>query len=247
MSIRLRLLLVGAVGAYIITTLVLGLVRDGVTGDGFVFGVASLAFYSVAAVLVMRIPENRLSWLMITVSFGIALLALIDGSAEGSLPEVIGGFALFAVVLPGIGVYIPLWFPTGAAPTPRWRWVGWMAALGVIGITLGFFLVIYVEGGGADINSCVSAGSCSSIGGLILSLGAIVGGIAALIVRWVRSTGVERLQMKWLVPAFLVFGIGAYAEFAGFQYSVVANIFLPGGGCAGPDHDRDRRAPLSPL
>ena len=81
----------------------------------------------------------------------------------------IGGFGLFALVLPGIGVFIPLWFPTGAAPTPRWRSVGWMAASGVIGITLGFLLVIYVEGGGDDIDTCVSAGSCSSIGGLTLS------------------------------------------------------------------------------
>jgi MFS family permease len=229
MSIRPRLLVVGAVGAYLVTTLLIGLVRDGVTGEGFAFAVGSLVFYSVAAVLVMRVPENRLSWLLIAVSLGVALLGLMDGSPEDSLQGVIGGFALFALVLPGIGTFIPLWFPTGAPPTPRWRWVGWMATLGVVGVVLGFLLVIYVEGGGSDIESCASVGTCSSIGGLILTLGAIVAAITSLVVRWVRSVGVERLQMKWLVLAFLVFGIGAFAEFGGFQYSVVANIFLPAG------------------
>ncbi len=229
MSIRPRLLLVGAVGSYTIATLLVGLFRDGMTGGGFVFAVGSLAFYSVAAVLVMKVPDNRLSWLLILVSFGLAVLGHLDGSPEGSLREVVGGLALFAVVLPGIGVFIPLWFPTGTSPTPRWRWVGWMASLGVLGIVLGFTLVVYVDGGGSDINSCASVGSCSSIVGLILTLGSIVGGIAALIIRWIRSEGVERLQMKWLVLAFVVFGIGAYAEFGGFQYSVVANVFFPAG------------------
>ena len=160
------------------------------------------------------------------------MLGLLDGSPEDSLRSVVGGFALFSLVLPGIGVFIPLWFPTGTAPTRRWRWVGWMATLGVVGITLGFLLVIYVEGGGNDIDTCNSIGTCSSIGGLILILGAIVGGIAGLIVRWVRSMGVERLQMKWLVLAFLVFGIGAlrrirrFPVFGGRQHLLPAGVAL---------------------
>lgn len=35
--------------------------------------------------------------------------------------------------------------------------------------------------------------------------------------------------MKWLVLAFIVFLIGVLAEFGGFQYSIVANVFLPAG------------------
>lgn len=229
MTLRPRLLLVGAIGAYVITNLLIGLARDGVTGEGFMFALGSLAFYAVAALLVMRVPENRLSWLLLTISLGIAMLGLMDGNPEDSVQGVIGGIALFALVLPGIGVFIPLWFPTGDAPTPRWRWVGLLGVLGAFAVVLGFILVSYGEGGGTDINACDSVGTCSSIGGLILVLAAIVAGIAALVVRWSRSRGAERLQMKWLVLAFVVFGIGAYAEFAGFQYSFVANLFLPAG------------------
>jgi hypothetical protein len=53
--------------------------------------------------------------------------------------------------------------------------------------------------------------------------------MVSLVVRWVRSTGEEHLQMKWLVPAFFVFGLGVFAEFGGFQGSLAANILLPAG------------------
>jgi hypothetical protein len=35
--------------------------------------------------------------------------------------------------------------------------------------------------------------------------------------------------MKWLVLAFAVFLVGVIAEFGGFQYSLVATVFLPAG------------------
>ena len=72
-------------------------------------------------------------------------------------------------------------------------------------------------------------GTCASVIGLVLVLGAVVGAIVSLVVRWVRSTGEEHLQMKWLVPAFFVFGLGVFAEFGGFQGSLAANILLPAG------------------
>jgi hypothetical protein len=91
-------------------------------------------------------------------------------------------------------------------------------------------MVEYVElGDSANIESCTSIGTCGSIVGLLLVLAAIVAAIVSLVVRWVRSRGVERLQMKWLVLAFAVFLVGVLAEFGGFQDSMVANIFLPAG------------------
>ena len=227
-SFRHRLLLVCGLSAVAIGTILTKLLDTGGNGEVFAFALGGLLFLSVASLLVMRVPGNRLSWLLLAVSFGITLTAFA-GSAGDSTGDMLGGFGLFGLVLPGLGVFVPLWFPTGAPPTPRWRWVGWMAVLGASGMVLGLVLAIYAEGGDSDVDSCSSIGSCSKVAGLILILVAIVFAIAALVVRWVRSEGVERLQMKWLVLAFLVFGIGAVAEFGSFQYSVVANLFLPAG------------------
>ncbi|HEU5113223.1 MAG TPA: hypothetical protein VFU96_07870, partial [Acidimicrobiia bacterium] len=85
------------------------------------------------------------------------------------------------------------------------------------------------NGDSYNIESCTSLGTCSSIISLIMVLVGVVSAITSLFFRWFKSQGVERLQMKWLVLAFVIFMIGVLAEFGGFQYSIVAEIFLPVG------------------
>jgi hypothetical protein len=205
----------------------IGYLRDGLTGDGLVFIIGALTMFATGALLVWRVPGNRISWLVLVVAFGLAIMVLFDDAASGEVGEVFTGIALFGIVLPGMGVFVPLWFPNGQPLTPRWRWVSITAVIGVIGIIGGWALLALQGAASADVNACDSIGSCSNIGGLLLLLLAVVGAIVSLVVRWVRSKGVERLQMKWLVLAFGVFLIGVIAEFGGFQYSLVANVFLP--------------------
>jgi hypothetical protein len=164
------------------------------------------------------------------VAFGVGLLGLSDEAAVGWAAELVGGIAMFGLVLPGLGVFVPLWFPTGRPISPSWRWPGVAAVLGVVGIIGGWAVIVYLEGGDAyEIDACISVGTCANIIGLVLVLLGVVGAVVSLVIRWIRSRGVERLQMKWLVLAFFVFLIGVLAEFGGFQNSVVANFFLSTG------------------
>jgi len=224
-----RILAVAIVSVVVLVSLVLGAIRDGLTGEGFVFALGTLTLLATGAVLVLKVPENRLSWVMLLVALGDSLLSAADGSEPGSLIEIIGGVALFGLVLPGLGVFVPLWFPTGRPLGPRWQWVGVSATLGVTGIVGGWALLALQGADTGDVDSCISVGTCANIVGLVLVLLGVVGAIVSLGVRWFRSRGVERLQMKWLVLAFIVFLVGVMAEFGGFQGSIVANVFLPAG------------------
>ncbi len=229
MSRGWRILTVALVTVVVLGAMVTGAIRAGIDGESLAFAFGTLSLLATGALLVLKVPENRLSWVMLFVALGDGLMNAADGSEPGSLIEIVGGIALFALVLPGLGVFVPLWFPTGRALTPRWRWVSAVATVGVIGLVGGWALLALEGAGSADVDSCVSVATCANILGLLLILVGIVAAIVSLVVRWIRSRGVERLQMKWLVLAFIVFLIGVLAEFGGFQYSIVANVFLPAG------------------
>ncbi len=224
-----RILTVALVAVVVLGATATAAIRSGISGEGLLFTLGTISLLATGALLVLRVPENRLSWVMLFVALGDGLVNAADGTTPGSLLEIVGGVALFALVLPGLGVFVPLWFPTGRALTSRWRWVSAVATTGVIGLIGGWAMLALQGAGSADVDSCVSVATCANILGLLLILVGIVAAIVSLVVRWIRSRGVERLQMKWLVLAFVVFLIGVLAEFGGFQGSVVANVFLPAG------------------
>ena len=225
-----RLLAISMVALLMLAALVSSYARTGVTGDGLVFVLGGVALLGTSSLLVLRVPENRLAWVLLLVALGTALMTAADDAVPGSFIEIAGGIGLFALVLPGLGVFVPLWFPTGRALTRRWGWIAYMTSAGVIGIVGGWVLMA-LEGGAlnADVETCFLVSSCSEIIGLIL----IMAGVVAPSSLWLSGGsgrgGVERLQMKWLVLAFVVFGIGVFAQFGGYQYSLVANVFLPTG------------------
>lgn len=76
---------------------------------------------------------------------------------------------------------------------------------------------------------CVSAAGCAAIGGLVVVLVCVVAAVVSFVVRGRRSVGVEREQVRWLVPPFMVLMVGLIFEFGGGQDSWVADLFLPMG------------------
>jgi hypothetical protein len=56
------------------------------------------------------------------------------------------------------------------------------------------------------------------------------GGVTALMVRWIRSGGIERQQMKAVVFAFSVFAVGTAIEFGIQQDHPVGQVLMIGGG-----------------
>jgi hypothetical protein len=230
MSRGSRAAIVAAVGLLLVGGAVVAYLREGVDGEGVITLLGAVSMYVTGGILVLKVPENALSWLLLVVAAGLGIMILFETSGDTGVGPIIGGVALFSLVLPGLGVFLPLWFPTGRPPSPRWRWVGVMAVVGAMLIPISWLIVEFVErGDSGNIEGCSSVGTCAGSLGSLLLLATVAAAIASLVFRWFRSRGVERLQIKWVVLAFGVFLIGVMAEFGGFQYSIVANVFLPAG------------------
>lgn len=202
-----RYWLVGAVGLLSLFGVAGSLLR----GVDLEFIGVGVVFYVVAALTVVRIPENRVSWTLFAIAVGFASTTLHWlGGWIGRLLNFIG---IFVLILPSLGVLLPLWFPTGSPPTRRWRWVEVVAWTGIAGMTAA--TVLGVVGGDVndDIEGCLSVGSCIELGSLLLILAAMGAAVTSLVVRWFRSQGIERQQMKAAVLAFSIFSVGTGIEF----------------------------------
>lgn len=184
-----------------------------------VFAIGGLAYASIGMLIVAR-TGNAIGWLLWITSLGILVPSLTDEYgfrafviAPGSLPaaRVIAALTpLFALGLAAIGM-IFLLFPTGRPPSGRWRPVGWAIAGGAVMAGLGFALRPGPLNGpwndpgiGVRIDNPLGLQLAAplraiwAVGvGLVLIGSALA--IASLVVRYRRSSGEERVQLRWLV------------------------------------------------
>lgn len=94
-----------------------------------------------------------------------------------------------------------LLFPNGHPPTPRWKWVGWWSIL-AIALATAATAIAQNPWSTLPISSAEGTvpgilGSLNDAGFLLASLSAVVS-VASLVVRYRRSLGVERSQIRWI-------------------------------------------------
>ena len=193
----------------------------------FAQGVAALSLVTVGAILVSRLPRNAIGWLLFTggcclgVGSGATGLAVEGLSAHpGSVPGAIW-FAWLSQWLwaPAIGaiIVLALVYPSGRLLSARWRPVAVAAA----------FLIVLLSFGGATspwpIGYFPVQNPLESVGvdTPLTDVGTFLGGpiavlvlalaVASLVLRYRRSSGIERAQLKWFayvmaisVPSFLL-------------------------------------------
>ena len=116
---------------------------------------------------------------------------------------------------PGMAVivgWIPLLFPTGKLPGPRWR-IPAAILVAVSGITL----VALGSQTSLSADRIETGGQAALINAIALELLAlVVMAIAALIVRYRRGDRVERLQIRWFAAAVALCGVGFAATIIQF-------------------------------
>ncbi len=177
---------------------------------------------------------NAIGWLLWVSGFALAVVSFVDQYGVKTLVTSPGSFpaprALLAI--PGfIGPFIVaiplifLLFPTGRPPSDRWRPVGWSLVAGAVMASLGFGTRPEPLNGAWNDHGIRMANPFGLpelwgvmkvvwMAGVAIALVASALAIASLFVRYRRSSGEERAQLRWLLLVALVaLGLFAVVQF----------------------------------
>jgi signal transduction histidine kinase len=186
-----------------------------------------LAIGAVGLLIARRKPENALGWVYLGVWVAVGVVFAL-GSEYGywatiTHPGALGGtFATWVINwswVPIFGVLLTwtfLIFPDGHLPSPRWRPVGWACAVVTVLWSIAFALeeVDYTDAANRSVPNpytfrpLIPFFDAAREWLALVFFALVAASIASLIVRFRRSHGDERQQVKWLILAasiFLVF------------------------------------------
>jgi len=206
-----------------------------------VVGVFALSFVTVGALVGAHRPENPIGWIFCVIGLGWASSIFASAYAVYVFVGKHGSLEIGKVMLwiqdwnwlPTIcliGTFLLLLFPDGRLPSPRWRPVGWLAALDI-----GLLTLIYaVEPGRVENfsvrNPFAFEGSAWTIVSSIrfvafpLLLMCFVASAASLVARFHRARGEERQQLKWFAYAAVLTGVIFSASF--LLYDAVEEVVI---------------------
>jgi hypothetical protein len=182
----------------------------------------------VGAVLTRRRPQNQIGWLLLIAGF-LAAESFAAGDygrqavAAGHLDAPLLQPALWLAswgAIPALAilvVFVPLLYPTGHLLGPRWRIVVGIAILGATLGALGPAVLPGPMGAGGPPNPFAAPEPLLSwietlwtVGNYVAPLVFLLG-LSSVLIRFRRSTGIERQQIKWFLfvtaIATIAFGI----------------------------------------
>jgi signal transduction histidine kinase len=187
----------------------------GVAGDlGFL--VIETSFAAAGVAILRSDPTNRIGWILMAIGFGWIVGTALDYYSDLAFArDLPGGPMALAISAPMwappvilMGTTLLLRFPDGELSSPRWRWVE-RVALGAMVLTVLVVIFMPVDFAEFDHPEIQNPLGIESLAGFLEVLSAVVivipfavvASAVALVRRFRRSSGVERLQMKWLVAA----------------------------------------------
>ena len=218
--------------------------------DIFFLGVPA-TYATVGMLLCVRRPENTVGWLCLSIGFLWAVAAATDavtgwGAAQGRVGVADWTGLSDALWLPAVGLtcLLVLTFPDGRLLSERWRWFAWFCAGSVVLVTV---LLATVPGRVSDL-----PGTENPIGSpwlqhlsplFVLIPVSFVGAVTSLILRYRRSDGLARLQIRWIAFGGLVLSRSASPRWLRPCWGSFDGS-LPAGG-AGRRHDRQLAIPIT--
>jgi len=193
-----------------------GTFRPDALTDSVPLLLAFASFMVVGALIVGHRPENAVGWILAA----IALLAVLGALAEEYAtfasarhlpgPVLAAWFASWAwyPTITLVLLFTPLLFPDGRPPSPRWRPLAWLAGATTAAFTVLAAVQPTLELGTGRVANPIGVAAVgdpeqSMAGQLLVDLIGVlvVAAVASLVVRFRRSRGEERLQLKWFTYA----------------------------------------------
>jgi hypothetical protein len=186
--------------------------------------VAFIAFATVGALVASRQPRNAVGWIFLAVGLLVGLSVAGGEYANyvfveepGAYPGgYLAGWLYVWTWFPALGliVFLPLLFPDGRVPGPRWRLVLW-GLIAAISFTTALAMVnpgpmnddiettVWPDNplGIESVETFVSAAEDVSA---VILLCLLVATAASVVVRFRHSRGDERQQLKWMTYAVVV-------------------------------------------
>lgn len=172
------------------------------TGNLFA-AITTLSMPILGAAIVSRHPRHPVGWIYVVSGLLLATTFFTttytqyaaqypDRLPAGHLVSVISALSFFGGFFPPITFGL-LFFPDGRLVSRRWRLVAWLNGAGLV--------LIVVQ---SELNKASMGGPFEpwTLGIFVASLFASA---ASVVVRWRRSRGVEREQLKWIGFAAVVF------------------------------------------
>jgi hypothetical protein len=185
----------------------------------FLLAVTALAltYSTVGGVIAARRPANPVGWIFLASALSAALILASATYAETATPVPpsgpvpAAGLAAFlseALAFPTIALisFLLLLYPDGRPPSRRWRAAAWITVAAVAGSAIGAFAPGPLGDADPPVDNPLAIGgtlgraidALQALGGALLQLSLLLGAIS-MVVRFRRSRGDERLQLKWFV------------------------------------------------
>lgn len=214
-SVILMMVGIGLSGSYMVKT---GDVRPLLSHQGLI-PFLTIAYAAIGAVVAGHHPRNPIGWIFVSVGLLSGMNAIGVGTAVTAGAAAVETPIWSSAVtwlnrwiwIPGTflpTVFVFLYFPDGTLPSPRWRPIAWAGGLGLAFLVGG--IMIHpgpLASWGVEGPNPVGVVGLTNLldrlveAGTVLSIVGFIGSLAALVVRFRRSRGVQRAQMKWLVYA----------------------------------------------
>jgi len=199
------------------------LVHDSQTGwtvSNISAQVVDVAIPVTGFVLASRRPQNRIGWLFVAAGLAVGLSNFANQYAAHALvadrgPVAAGrAFAWLSNWIWLIPVaalaFLFLLFPTGHVRSQRWRVAAWFVG-GAFAVATIWSLIVATGLWARPFTPSSQVAGLTALFFLISA--ALLVSVAALVVRFARSSGEERLQLKWCAAAALVLAVVFVATF----------------------------------
>jgi hypothetical protein len=189
-----------------------------------IFLLPFLAFPLVGALIASRRPRNPIGWICLAVGIlwmlanltsGYGIYGLLARPGSVPFPAAIGSLGewMWVPTLGLFGIYLILLFPDGKPPSRRWRPLAWLSGVVIFLVSVGFALSPGPMDGLPGIPNPFGLEKYpwvadATLGAILLLPLCILAAATSLVLRFLRSGGEEREQIKWLAFAASILGLG---------------------------------------